>query len=278
MGSAKEYGMEFRQQKDDEILAERLGITYDELLETEWYIETEESNDGMIYGYVVYFNNAPKHILKKIRGLNSDNQVWINPFVFDQEDYYDYEDQYNAIISNKQYYDNFVREINSIQELNKLQLENGDLDKVLRRQLYVAIVGIFEAFLSETFINQIDENTSYFRNFVETFPQFSTQKFQLKDIFQEYEKLKKTVQKAVLEVIYHNLDKVQNMYVATFNIEFPDIGELSKVVTLRHDLVHRNGKTKEGEEVIVTPQMIKALINSVIAFVDEISEKLQLRN
>ena len=68
------------------------------------------------------------------------------------------------------------------------------------------------------------------------------------------------------------------MYVATFDIEFPDIAELSKFVTSRHDLVHRNGKTKEGNEVIVTPEMITELISYVIAFVEEISEKLQLRN
>lgn len=278
MGRAKEQWMELQQQKDDEKLAEKLGITYDELCETDWHIERDESRDGLLYGYIVYFNDYdPKHILKKIIGLNSDNQVWLDPYEFDGEEYYDYEDQYDAIVSNKHYYDNFICEIYNIQKLNELELDDKDLNSVLKRQLYVSIIGTVETFLSETFINQIDEDSKYFRNFVETFPQFSTQKIQLKDIFQEYEKIKKTVQKAVLEIIYHNLDKVQNMYVATFGIEFPDIVELSKCISTRHDLVHRNGKTKEGEKVIVTSEIIKKLISLAIGFVEEISGKLKLR-
>lgn len=278
MGGAKEHWMELQQQRQDTKLAERLGITYDELRETDWHMETDESRDGLVYGYIVYFHDGPKRILKKIKGLNSDNQVWFSPFDFDDEEYYDYEDQYEAILSNKLYYDSFVREIHHIQELNKLELEDKNLEKVLKRQLYVAIIGTLETFLSETFINQIDENSTYFRNFVETFPQFSKQKFQLNEIFQEYEKIKKTVQKSVLEVIYHNLDKVENMYVATFGIEFPKIEELSKAIAIRHDFVHRNGKTKEGVEVPITAEINTKLIHKVIEFVENIADKLNLRS
>jgi hypothetical protein len=278
MGRAKEHWMELQQQKEDTKLAERLGITYDELCETDWHMEAEESRDGLLYGYVVYFHHGPKEILKKIKGLNSDNQVWFSPFDFDDDEYYDYEDQYITILSNKLYYDSFVREIHHIQELNKLELDDKNLELVLKRQLYVAIIGTLETFLSETFINQIDENSTYFRNFVETFPQFAKQKFQLNEIFKEYEKIKKTVQKSVLEVIYHNLDKVENMYVATFGIEFPNIDKLSKAVSIRHDFVHRNGKTKEGIEVTITSEINKDLIAKVIGFVEEIADKLALKD
>ena len=279
MGKAKEMWMEIQQDKEDEKLAEKLGITYDELLETDWSIEKEESKDGLVYGYLIYFSDdSPKHILKKIVGLNSDNQVWLDPHEFDTEDYYDYEDQYLAILSNKDYYDSFVREIHNIQQLNEIKIEDENLDKVFRRQLYIAVIGTLETFLSETFINQINENSEYFRNFVESFPQYSTQKILLKDIFDEYEKLQKTVQKAVLEVIYHNLDKVRNMYISTFGIEFPEISELSKAITIRHDFVHRNGKTKDGEELEVSPEIINNLKSTVIGFVEEISTSLKLRN
>ena len=81
----------------------------------------------------------------------------------------------------------------------------------------------------------------------------------------------------MLEIIYHNLDKVQNMYVATFEITFPDIAELSKLVVTRHDLVHRNGKTKEGEEVIVDKDVVNDLIAKISKFVEEISLALKLK-
>jgi hypothetical protein len=138
-----------------------------------------------------------------------------------------------------------------------------ELNLILKRQLYISTIGTLETFLSETFINQTDENPEYFRNFIKTFPNFTKQKFQLSEIFSEYEKLKKTAQKAMLEVIYHNLFKIQKMYIATFKIDFPKIEDLSKAVAHRHDLVHRNGKTKEGDEVIINTDLIEELLVNI---------------
>jgi hypothetical protein len=279
MGRAKDHWIQMQQVLEDTRLAEKLGLTYDELEETDWHIETESSRDGLVYGYVVCFDgNSPQHILNKVVGLNSDNKVWLDASdIDDDENYYDYEQQYEAIIANKHYYDGFQKEILNIRRLNILELEDLELNLILKRQLYISAIGTLETFLSETFINQTDENPGYFRNFIETFPNFTKQKFQLSEIFSEYEKLKKTAQKAMLEVIYHNLDKVQNMYKATFKIDFPDIEDLSKAVVNRHDLVHRNGKTKEGEEVVVNTDLIEELLVNISTFVEDISVSLNLK-
>lgn len=201
MGRAKQLWMEQQQIQEDTILAKKLGLTYEELQETDWHIESDESRDGMLYGYIVYFDDVPNHILGKIKGLNSDNQVWFSPYDLDEEEYYDYEEQYQAIIANKHYYDSFNTEVSNLKKLNEVELENSHLTGLLKRQLFVAIIGTLETFLSETFINQTEENPEYFRNFVESFPDFSSQKFQLNNIFKEYDKIKKTARKAMLEVI-----------------------------------------------------------------------------
>lgn len=67
------------------------------------------------------------------------------------------------------------------------------------------------------------------------------------------------------------------MYIATFGIKFPEIEELSKAISIRHDFVHRNGKTKEGVEVTITSEINTKLIADVIGFVEEIAEKLSLK-
>lgn len=279
MGRAKEMMYEQLQQKEDEKLAELLGITYDELIETEWHIETDESKDGLVYGYVVYFeDSSPKHILKKIKGIDKDNQVWLSPHDLDDEEYYDYEEQYEAIIANKFFYDSFQNEILNVRQLNEIQLESPALLSVLKRQLYITAIGALETFLSETFINVTNESEDYFRNFIESFPNFKERKFQLNEIYGEYDKLRETAKKEMLEVIYHNLAKVRNMFTSTFKIEFPDISELSKAVNTRHDLVHRNGKTKESADVIVNKETVTELLNLITVFVEDISNSLNLRN
>ncbi|WP_295230595.1 HEPN domain-containing protein [uncultured Chryseobacterium sp.] len=279
MGRAKEMYYDQLQQKEDENLAKLLGITYDELCETEWHIETDESKDGLVYGYIVYFeDSSPKHILDKIDGLDKDNQVWLSPHDLEDDEYYDYEEQYEAIIANKFFYDSFQNEISNVRQLNDIQLESPELLIVLKRQLYITAIGTLETFLSETFINLTNENPEYFRNFVETYPNFKERKFQLNEIYGEYDKLQDTAKKEMLEVIYHNLAKVRNMYLSTFKIEFPDISELSKAVNTRHDLVHRNGKTKDGIDVKVNKEIVAELLNQILVFVEHISKSLNLKN
>ena len=279
MGRAKEMYYERLQQKEDEDLAKLLGITYDELCETEWHIETDESKDGLVYSYVVYFeDSSPPHILDKIEGLDKDKQVWLSPHELEDEEYYDYEEQYEAIIANKFFYDSFKDEISHVRQLNEIELESHKLLIVLKRQLYITAIGALETFLSETFINVTNENTDYFRNFVETYPKFKERKFKLNEIYGENHKLQETAKKEMLEVIYHNLAKIRSMYVSTFKIEFPDISELSKAVNTRHDLVHRNGKTKDGAYVTINKEIVSELLNQILSFVENISKSLNLKN
>lgn len=279
MGRAKAQWMEMQEIRQDTRIAEKLGLTYEELNQTDWHVDEEASRDGILYGYNVYFYDGPKEILTKIIGLDANNQVWFSAadFDFDNDDYYfyNYEEQFEAIITNKHYYDNFHKEVTNLKKLNNIEL-NDELSLILKRQLYISAIGTLEAFLSETFINLTDENSDYFRNFIETFPDFSKQKFNLNEIIIRYEKLKNTARKEMLEVIYHNLDKVQNMYNTTFKIEFPNIEKLSKSVATRHDLVHRNGKTKKGTEVLIDSKTIDELLEEITEFVEQLSKTLNL--
>lgn len=57
--------------KRDRYFAKQLGITVDELNETNWSIETREGHDGAEYGYYIKFTpDSPEKILKKIKGID----------------------------------------------------------------------------------------------------------------------------------------------------------------------------------------------------------------
>jgi len=277
MGQAKKHWMEQQKQRDDENLAKSLGLTYDELVETDWHIDAFESRDGMVYEHVVYFSpDSPKEILDKIHGLDSDNQVRISPFDDYEENFDDYEEQYDAIISNKHFYLSFQTELSNIRKLNELKIDDAELLKILKRQLYIAGIGTLETFLSETFVNLTDENEECFKRFLKTYPEFQKRKVTLDNILDAHESIKNTAHKIMLDVIYHNLDKVQKMYESTFRIEFPDIEELAECVGVRHDLVHRNGKNKNGDTVEITKEMIQELLVKINQFVQDISDELEI--
>jgi hypothetical protein len=49
---------------------------------------------------------------------------------------------------------------------------------------------------------------------------------------------------------------------------------LHKAIETRHHIVHRNGKTKDGKEVVVTADDIAQLIGEVEAFVKHVHDQL----
>jgi hypothetical protein len=76
-------------------------------------------------------------------------------------------------------------------------------------------------------------------------------------------------------LLYHNLPKVSNMYKSTFDIAFPNFSEISSYISIRHDLVHRNGKTKGGEIIIVNQAVVNDVICKIENFVDELDRNLK---
>lgn len=150
------------------------------------------------------------------------------------------------------------------------------LKAVLNRQMFIGIIGTMETFLADVFINLTFDNEKYFRNFIETHPEFRKRKFELKEIFEQSDKLKETAKKVMLDTIYHNLPTVREMYRNTFEIDFPEIKEAYEYVLNRHDLVHRNGKTKEGQIVVTDEKAIDNLIETVNKLVFGVAEKLEL--
>jgi len=276
MGYWKEVAISMQESEDDRHLADKLGISFEELCQTDYEIETDESADGLIYGYRIVFNeNSPKSILDKIERLEKDGRtVRMDPWEFDQE--YDYEEQFDAITDNKDFLQKFKDELENLKQLSSLKTPDSKTKDILNRQIFISVIGTMETFLSDAFINLTFDNEDYFKNFIETHPEFKKQKFELREIYKEYEKLEETAKRVMLDTIYHNLPTVSLMFAGTFKIEFPTIKEVYELVLKRHDLVHRNGKTKEGNPVDMDEKAINDLIEKVTKFIDEVATKLKI--
>lgn len=275
MGRVKQHWMEIQEQEQDRKFAALLGVTYEDLDELDFEIETDESKDGIIYNYRIEFSDdSPKHILEKISRLKDGCRVYLEPWELYEE--FDYEDQFDAIVENKEFVKNYKDEIKNLENLASMKISDKGLKGVLNRQIFIGIIGTMETFLADVFINLTFDNEKYFRNFIETHPNFHKQKFELREIYDKNEKLKEIAKKVMLETIYHHLPAVSEMYKNTFKIEFPKINEVHKYVLQRHDLVHRNGKTKDGKIVITDEKSIDELIKTINTLVFELARKLKL--
>jgi hypothetical protein len=79
MGSMKEEFMQQQKHKRNIVIAQQLGITVEELYETEFEIVDDPTKDGIILSHTIKFSkDSPKEILQKIFGLDETNSVSIN--------------------------------------------------------------------------------------------------------------------------------------------------------------------------------------------------------
>lgn len=216
---------------------------------------------GMSDGYIEIDDVDDETI--SIQEITSDREL---------ETFFDF--QINTIIESTNYLSTFQDEILKLKKLNEVNLENDDLQETLLRQIFSGAITCLEDYLSTTIIQNVLNNENYFKQFVKTFRGIKGMKFELCEIYEKLDKLTDIVKKELINVIYHDLPKVKGMYQDTFKIEFPEIKELMKAIYVRHDLVHRNGKNKEGEKILLTKEKVVNIIDLVESFVKDLNERL----
>lgn len=273
MGSLKEYYLSSSEERHER-LAEALRISWQELDELDYDIDVNVSKDGLIYCYIIKISeeNNPE-VIKKIEGIESDLTVRVEPWVLDHDPYDEYE--LSAISENIEFKRNFDKEIQNIRQLLEISIEGQELKNVYYRQIFITIIGAMEVYLSDALINKVLANREYLEKFIETHPSFKKQKISLSSIFHEYKLIEDKAKSIMLDTVYHKLSNIKKMYESTFSIQFPEISIMQKFIQQRHDLVHRNGKTKQGENIVLNKNVINELIDSASSLVNDVSEKLE---
>jgi len=202
-----------------------------------------------------------------------DDSIHVQEIDDDLEEYY-YEEQIEAILSSAYYDFYFIEEIGKLKELNDIDLEKEELQETLRRQIFSGAITCLEDYLSTTLIQQVLNDKENFKKFVKTFRDIKNRKFNLSEIYDKLDSIRDIVKKELVDVIYHDLPKVKGMYHDTLGVDFPDIGDLMSAIKTRHDMVHRNGKNKEGEKIEITKELVVYVIEKVELFVKDIDEKI----
>jgi hypothetical protein len=188
------------------------------------------------------------------------------------------DDYDNALIEDlariTEFYQNFSGAILDIERLLKTEVEDS-VAPTFHRLLFVNVITAMETYLSDAFINTVVNLPQLMRRFIETTPEFQAERIPLADVFKAMEQVEQRAKSYLADVVWHHLHRVKPMYRDTLGIEFPsEMKPLFRAVLLRHDIVHRNGKTKEGKEIIVTPADVSDLVRQVEAFIQELDKQV----
>ena len=83
------------------------------------------------------------------------------------------------------------------------------------------------------------------------------------------------IKETLNKLVYHNMSSVSKMYKDVLNIELGDVSFLKDAISKRHDIVHRNGKTLDGKEVVVTKDDVIYLSKQILDFMYSIELKIK---
>jgi hypothetical protein len=164
----------------------------------------------------------------------------------------------------------------SLQIVSRLLLQPGDHDLAapLHRLLYANLISVLEAYLSDSFINQVLTDPQRLRQFVETTPDFQKRPVRFSEVFRIVDGALNEVKRHLLAVVWHDLGKVQAMYRHTLGIDLRRrLADLARAVAKRHDIVHRNGRNKSGDVVEVSSDDVRGLITLIEDCVSDIENQ-----
>lgn len=187
------------------------------------------------------------------------NGGWTNSFA----DMIEYHQEFTT------FYEVFSTSMSDVQSLIGLYPENP----TLARLLYANVITTMETYLSDTFKKQVLTRESIRRRFVQTNDAFK-EKISIQDIFRKLGSLNDDIVKLVDSTSFHNLDKTIGLYRTVLDTEFPSgqIAQLKQAVDIRHDIIHRNGKTTQGTAISITMAQVEALMalaDSSIKYIDK---------
>lgn len=150
------------------------------------------------------------------------------------------------------------------------ELENASLSpdilEELHKMLYANVCSIMELYLKEALIKYVLSSDEHKQKFVENYTDYKEDNFKLKlsEIYIKMKNIDVTIRKSLDDLIYHNLSKIKPMYKNIVGIDLGDLSFIFKAIQIRHDIVHRDGKKKDGSIVKVTKTDVEEFSEKVL--------------
>lgn len=190
-----------------------------------------------------------------------------------------YLDEFNneelEVIVHSEFYNVFIMNVENIEKLLKIDINDEPTKQVLYKMLYANIITAMETYLGDAFINTTFKSDEFITNFANNYEDTKNRKVSVAEALRGTNYLFNIITDDMQNILYHNLPKVKNIYKFTLGIEFPkDTVKLMENVSVRHDIVHRNGKNKRNRELELNKEDIINLKEKIIDFITVIDSKL----
>lgn len=170
----------------------------------------------------------------------------------------------------------FHLEIDKLQRLLFESNIHDDLRPIFNRLIFIGVVSAIDVYLCDTFISLVFSDKQIFIEYLNSQTADLKRDYTAGTIFKEAE-IEDRVKTTIIEKTYFQQLSFTSkpLYESTLHITFPPTDKMQKHIKSRNDLVHRNGKDKNGHAIDVTMEMIQVLIADTRTFADLIANEVK---
>lgn len=248
MSSIKDYLFDLQNERAEEWIRQRLQDEDADEESDEWNALAKEYDD-----YQEYLFDEAGH-QAELKWLKENGSSQIHKFFMDE---------LNALES--------IAQKNLVNEGRLLFMFNSQL---ITKMAFAYSVTLLEAFLGDTLKSLINENNKYLENAIANVDEVKKAKYSLSELRGKNIDVKSLAIRKLSEILFHNIPKVKVVYEQVLGKSLPiDISSVNKIAEIRHHIVHRNGRTLDGENIVVTAE---DLSNAIIC-IKEFSSELQIQ-
>lgn len=197
----------------------------------------------------------------------------IMPWWARSADYDNDEDDHlwDAISANADAQGTFTNAIATIRQI--MQMAPPPVAELIHPLLYANAITALEVYLADTFINKVVGDEESLRRFFARTNRGTKKSVRL-EAFPNHENAIASAKTTLMKISWHNLERAESLYRDTLGISFPEaIAALGPAIAMRHDIVHRNGKTKEGCAHKLTAQEVDDVITAAGILVETVERE-----
>lgn len=162
---------------------------------------------------------------------------------------------------------------NNIDELRKDNAISIQYYSIVNNMIYGMLISAFEAYLWETVMFWAMKDTKILYRLASK--ECDDKKHKLFEVLLDTDKFRdKLIEHFNTRVVWHRVDKLKPTIEYGLGIHLPDTAFIMKALNVRHDIVHRAGKNKNGISLKISNDMLDELQTSILNFINAIELEL----
>lgn len=165
------------------------------------------------------------------------------------------------------FYASFVRTLDEIQSILKSHTDPENRH-TLYKMSYVHAATAMETYLGDSLKSMFLTNPEYVLNAAKNLDGLKNKKFKPEAFLLDNALIEKAALSILRKLLYHDVVMVMKIYKQILNFRCSyNLSQLIKIATIRHDIVHRNGKNNEGGSIQVNLSDLNMAVNEIKSFI-----------